>query len=446
MTNELITPIPFPKTSHYDDAVNFVLNNIHKGVIYTNSRNEIIYTNKQFTEITGYTFADVRGQSPKVLQSGIQGRSFYEEMKETINETNRWKGRLWNRTKHGDIYLQELEIYAFRNEEGQIEHFIGFLSKISGHDSLSLTDKQDEEYYDSLTNLPNRILFEKRLHSSLQLLSKKDKQLTVIFFQVQNFHEVNEKFGLLFGNILLKRIAKRMEKNVPINSMVSRWNGTTFACVIEGFKHKKDIEKKVITYVKVLTAPYIINGISIDITVRSGISMYHTEREQKKISVSTLLKNAKKALVQAKKQDKMYCFYDRSMGLNGHLIVMEEEIVRAIKEKEFTLFYQPLLKADTGQLKGFEALIRWNHPQEGLIAPGNFIPLAEKTGLINDIGEFVFKEACKQQVLWRKAGYGDLLVSINLSMSQFKDNFLVEYITHVLRDTGANPHYISIEL
>lgn len=444
MPNNLINYIPFPKTNHYENAVNVVLNNIHKGIVYTNSRNEILYINNKFTEITGYTFEEVKGKTPKFMQSGIQGENFYDEMKSDIDKFGKWKGKLWNRTKYGDIYLQELEVFAFKDEEGKIENFIGFLSKLSGHEMLEYTDKQDADYYDPLTTLPNRILFEKRLHSTLQLLGNKAKNVTVIFFQVQNYHEINEKFGLLFGNILLKRVAKRMEKQIPINSMVSRWNGTTFACVLEGYRNRSDIEKIIVQYIKVLTSPFVINGISIELSVRFGINMYNSE--QGDISVSTLLKNAKRALVQAKKREQLYCFYDNTMGFHGHFIVMESEIVRAINEKEFILYYQPLLNAETSELKGFEALIRWNHPTEGLISPGNFIPLAEKTGLINDIGEFVFKEACEQQVRWRKAGFGDLLVSINLSMNQFKDDFLVEFVSRTLKETGANPNYISIEL
>jgi len=132
--------------------------------------------------------------------------------------------------------------------------------------------------------------------------------------------------------------------------------------------------------------------------------------------------------------------------MNGHYVIIESDIIRAIKNKEFVLYYQPLLTTDSKELAGFEALIRWHHPTEGLITPGNFIPLAEKSGLINDIGEYVFREACEQQVRWRKSGYGDLLVSVNLSMNQFQDDSLVNYIARTLQETGANPNYISIEL
>lgn len=444
MSLDSVEKLVFPKTPYYDEVLNLVLNNTQKGIVFTNERNEIIYVNKTFTDITGYSFEEVKGKTPKVLQSGIQPSNFYEEMIREVLENGYWNGTLWNRTKNGEIYLQELEIYAFRNKEGKIENFLGIISKFSEEEMVKVSGSLDIEYYDPLTSLPNRLLFEKRLHSTLQLLKRIDTNAALIFFQVQNYHDINETYGLLFGDLLLKRLAKRLENNLPMNSMLARWNGTTFAYIMEGYRDQKDIEKVIEKFSKILTSTFVINGISLNISVKFGVAMHESSQEM--IDVYTFLKMAKKALVQAKKRDVLYCFYDQSMEMNGHYVIMESDIIRAIKNKEFVLYYQPLLTTDSKELAGFEALIRWHHPTEGLITPGNFIPLAEKSGLINDIGEFVFREACEQQVRWRKSGYGDLLVSVNLSMNQFQDDSLVNYIARTLQETGANPNYISIEL
>lgn len=444
MSLDSVEKLVFPKTPYYDEVLNLVLNNTQKGIVFTNERNEIIYVNKTFTDITGYSFEEVKGKTPKVLQSGIQPSNFYEEMKREVLENGYWNGTLWNRTKNGEIYLQELEIYAFRNKEGKIENFLGIISKFSEEEMVKVSGSLDIEYYDPLTSLPNRLLFEKRLHSTLQLLKRIDTNAALIFFQVQNYHDINETYGLLFGDLLLKRLAKRLENNLPMNSMLARWNGTTFAYIMEGYRDQKDIEKVIEKFSKILTSTFVINGISLNISVKFGVAMHESSQEM--IDVCTFLKMAKKALVQAKKRDVLYCFYDQSMEMNGHYVIIESDIIRAIKNKEFVLYYQPLLTTDSKELAGFEALIRWHHPTEGLITPGNFIPLAEKSGLINDIGEFVFREACEQQVRWRKSGYGDLLVSVNLSMNQFQDDSLVNYIARTLQETGANPNYISIEL
>lgn len=444
MSLDSVEKLVFPKTPYYDEVLNLVLNNTQKGIVFTNERNEIIYVNKTFTDITGYSFEEVKGKTPKVLQSGIQPSNFYEEMKREVLENGYWNGTLWNRTKNGEIYLQELEIYAFRNKEGKIENFLGIISKFSEEEMVKVSGSLDIEYYDPLTSLPNRLLFEKRLHSTLQLLKRIDTNAALIFFQVQNYHDINETYGLLFGDLLLKRLAKRLENNLPMNSMLARWNGTTFAYIMEGYRDQKDIEKVIEKFSKILTSTFVINGISLNISVKFGVAMHESSQEM--IDVYTFLKMAKKALVQAKKRDVLYCFYDQSMEMNGHYVIIESDIIRAIKNKEFVLYYQPLLTTDSKELAGFEALIRWHHPTEGLITPGNFIPLAEKSGLINDIGEYVFREACEQQVRWRKSGYGDLLVSVNLSMNQFQDDSLVNYIARTLQETGANPNYISIEL
>lgn len=164
------------------------------------------------------------------------------------------------------------------------------------------------------------------------------------------------------------------------------------------------------------------------------------------ISVSRLLGNAQKALTKAKKQGELLCFYNEEMDAVGGFMVTEQELSRAIDANEFELYYQPLVDTETKNLIGFEALVRWNHPTEGLIPPGNFIPFAEKTGLINDIGASVFTDACQQQVKWTNQGYDDLIISVNLSMNQFKDDFLVHFISETIEETGVDPTRLSIEL
>lgn len=437
--------LSFPKTPHYDQAFDYVLNHTNRGIIFTNERNEILYANDMFLKITGYSFAEIKGRTPKFMQSGIQNEAFYEEMKHAIERHGKWQGKLWNRTKNGDIYLQELTIYAFKDEKGTIENFIGFIKRLSGQEAMSFSENLDSELYDSLTNLPNRVLFEKRLQSTLQLVQSNDTLVMLTFFQIKNFHEINARYGLLFGNVLLKRISKRMESKIPQDSMVSRWDGTVFACVTEGHHQKQNIKKMVKQFADILTTPYIINGISIQISVNFGITIAdHSSRNE--ISVMRLLSNAQKALTEAKKHNRLLCFYDEDMDEIDGFVVTEEEISRAIDAKEFELYYQPLIDTNTKELIGFEALVRWNHPIEGLISPGRFIPLAEKTGLINDLGAAVFRDACNQQVKWDEQGYDELIISVNLSMNQFKDDFLVHFISETIDATGADPKRISIEL
>lgn len=436
--------LSFPKTTHNDMAFHHTLNNTDRGIIFTNRHNEIIYVNERFSEITGYSFADVKGKTPKFMQSGIQSKSFYDEMKRTIDKYNKWSNKVWNRTKDGDIYLQELNIIAIRNEANEIENFIGFIRKLSGYDSLPIVSKVDGELYDTLTRLPNRVLFEKRLYSTLQLMKGNEDFVTLTILKIENFHQINLKHGLVFGNVLLRRIAERLVKKSPISSMVSRWSGTKFACVTEVFTSKESIEEAVRKFAELITKPYVINSVEIEVSVRFGIVIHEHSKDD--ITVSTLLANAEKALLEAKQQNELICFYHKSIVDNKSFAVTEAELARAIGAQEFELYYQPLLATESDKLVGFEALIRWNHPEQGLIPPGEFIPLAEKTGLINNIGAGVFEQACRQQVIWSERGYHDLFISVNLSMNQFEDDFLIHFIADTIESTGADSRRISVEL
>src|SRR5699024_2910478 len=237
---------------HHHGLFHHLLKNINKGVIFTNHANEILYANDKFSEITGYSFPEVEGKTPKFMQSGIQSETFYDVMKHDIKHRNQWQGKLWNQTKNGDVYLQELTIYALKDESGKIDNFIGFIEKLSGHEAISYVDKVDSKLYDPLTHLPNRVFFEKRLYSILQLTNKKDTHIMLTFFQIENFHEVNSKFGLVFGNILLKRIAKRMERKASSRSMISRWDGTIFALVTEEHRYQEDMIHMINQYANIL--------------------------------------------------------------------------------------------------------------------------------------------------------------------------------------------------
>jgi len=436
--------LSFPKTAHNDIAFHHALNNTDRGVIFTNRHNEILYVNEKFSEITGYSFADVKGKTPKFMQSGIQSQTFYDEMKESIYKNNRWSNKLWNRTKDGDIYLQELNIIAIRNGAGEIENFIGFIRKLSGRGLLPIVSKIDGELYDPLTRLPNRVLFEKRLYSTLQLMKANDVFVTLTLLKIENFHQINLKHGLVFGNVLLKRIAERLVNNSPVSSMISRWAGTKFACVTEEFTSKEAIEEAVRNFAEIITKPYVINGVEIEVSVSFGIVI--NEHNKEDIAVSALLANAQKALLEAREQKALLCFYHKAIEGNKSFVVTEEEVARAIEAQEFELYYQPLLATGSDELVGFEALIRWNHPDQGLIPPGEFIPLAEKTGLINNIGAGVFEQACRQQVIWSERGYRDLFISVNLSMNQFEDDFLIHFIADTIERTGADSSRISVEL
>lgn len=432
------------KSPKYQRFLSVLLSNMKQGIIFTDHNSEIMFVNKKFTEITGYTLDEVKGKTPRILQSGIQDRKFYDEMKESIQKYGRWKGRLWNRTKQGEIYLQELLIFAIKNEKDEVENLIGFITRLSGNNPKIYEERLDYIYYDPLTTLPNRILFEKRLFSTIQLLRKRrgrNRNFAIVFLKFTDFAAINEQYGTIFGNILLKKIAERLTNSCNVQSMVTRWDGTQFACILEGFKDRAEVEEQIQKMQSILANPYIINNVDVNVDVYFGVYIY----QKNGTSVSTILTKASKALETAIELQQPYSFYEESMGLTNHFLVTESEIMEAINKEQFVLYYQPVLSI-SGELIGFEALIRWEHPVAGVISPDRFIPLAERTGLIKDIGEFVLKTACAQQVEWKRTGIGHYKISINISVNQFKDEKLVEKIKRTIEETCVDPEDLMLEL
>lgn len=434
--------VVLPNYKEADNLVNIAMNHIDDAIMLSNERNEIIYVNRKFEQITGYTLSEVKGKTPKDLQSGIQELSFYEQMKKEVIEHGKWQGELWNRRKNGEIYLQSLSIIAIKNKQGKIENFIGLISNLFQSKVVELSDSHNDTYYDSLTSLPKRSLFEKRLYSTMNIAIEQKKLFAVAFFQLNNFTSINETHGFLYGDILLKRIASRLVQNISQNKMITRWDGTTFAVVIEAIKNKEDVDACVTKISELISRPLLVGSKEVMIEANFGAAIYQKNGTE----AADLLSKAHTAMKIAKKQQKKYYMYNEKLGKPQVFFIMEMELTRAIKQEEFELYYQPLIDVATRKLQGFEALIRWNHPTKGIIPPVKFIPLAEETGLIEAIGNFVLEKACRQQNEWKEKGYGDYKIYVNLSIEQFKNDMFLESTQKIINKTGVNPKFIGLEL
>lgn len=432
----------FPSDEISSEMANIALNNIQQGIMITNKHNQIIYVNQKFEDITGYTFNELKGKTPKKLQSGIQEFSFYEKMKKVVIQTGKWEGELWNRTKSGEVVLQSMTIIAIKNENNEIVNFIGVFSDILNNRTIQKEYLHHVTYYDLLTSLPNRFLFEKRVVASLKQSSQSKKPFAIIYFQLENFTEINQQHGFLFGDILLKRTATRLNNITSDTNLVTRWSGTEFAWIIENFNSLEVIKDEISKFADKIGERILVNGIEVNLEARFGVSIYPKDGE----TVSSLLSKANAAMNRARKDKSVIQFYEANMGKPSNFFIMELELKRAIKEEQFELYYQPLISVETNKLVGFEALIRWNHPTEGLISPVKFIPLAEQSGLIIEIGNLVFRKACIQLSDWKKRGFTDIKISVNLSMNQFKDQYLVENIMNIIEETGVSANDIGIEL
>ncbi len=310
--------------------------------------------------------------------------------------------------------------------------------------------KQAEEmahhlaYHDPLTGLPNRVLFNDHLTLELAHARRNKCMVAVIFLDLDRFKTINDTLGHAIGDRLLQEVAKRLTGCLRGGDTVARLGGDEFMLLLSGITHGEDVAKVARRILEVLKPPFNLDGHELHITGSMGISLYPSDGED----AETLIKNADTAMYRAKEQGRgAYQFYTPSMNAKAfeHLI-LENDLQRALERQEFVVYYQPQVSLHTGQIVGVEALVRWQHPDKGLVPPMEFIPLAEETGLIIPLGDWVFWEACAQNRAWQKAGFPPLWIAINLSARRFKQKGLIKDIARILKETGLDPNYLELEL
>lgn len=332
---------------------------------------------------------------------------------------------------------------AVLDEDNRVVAVVGI-----GRDITERKEAEDEiqqlAYYDTLTGLPNRSLLKDRLNQTLAQASRDERQVGVMFLDLDRFKAINDRLGHAIGDKLLKKIAARLRGCMRKSDTVARLGGDEFVVVLSAIAHEEDLA---VTARKILTdmsIPFLLDGHEVYTTVSIGIAIYPMDGDD----ADTLLKNADIAMYQAKDLGRSTCqFFSREMNSKAvERLVLENSLRRALERGEFFLHYQPQFDVRSGRIIGTEALVRWQHPDLGLFSPGNFIPLAEDTGLIIPLGEWVLRTACRQNRLWQDAGFPPHRVTVNLSSSQFKQANLIEMIAGVLAETGLDPAYLELEL
>lgn len=298
--------------------------------------------------------------------------------------------------------------------------------------------------HDALTGLPNRILLEDRIEQSLLQSTRHDLQVALLFIDLDRFKVINDILGHAVGDELLSAVARRLQTCVRAEDTVARQGGDEFVIVVPNIDHAEDAAQVAQQVVTAMAAPFLVRGYELHVMPSIGISTYPADGE----NVQTLMKNADTAMYDAKKSGgNGYQFYAARMNESAfERLLMENDLRRALERNKFVLHYQPQVEIATGRLVGVEALLRWQHPERGLVAPGMFIPLAEETGLIVPIGAWVLGEACRQGIAWRRAGAPEFRMAVNISSRQFWRGNLLETLEQVLRDTGAPAAILDIEL
>jgi diguanylate cyclase (GGDEF)-like protein/PAS domain S-box-containing protein len=421
-----------------------VFTSTQEGVIITDLDGAILTVNPAFTTITGYTEAEVLGKNPRILQSGHHSRSFYQAMWHAIRTTGSWQGELWNRRKSGEIYPEWLNISTVRNEQGKAVNYVGVFTDIT-HLKHSETQLEYLAHYDPLTGLPNRLLLLSRLKHVLERAKRDKTRGAVLFLDLDRFKNVNDSLGHATGDELLQLASERMRECLSETDTVARLGGDEFIVVLEDLSDPENAASVAHHLIDRLNAPFVLSGgQEVYIGTSLGISIFPDDADD----ADRLIQYADAALYQAKGNGRgTYHFYTESLTRSANeRLALETRLRHALDQNEFVLHYQPLVALAEGRVLGVEALVRWQVPGEGLLSPDRFIPLAEETGLIVPLGEWVLRTACACMKAWLDAGLPLKTLAVNLSPRQFRQGDLHETIRAILAETGLPSRYLELEI
>jgi diguanylate cyclase (GGDEF)-like protein/PAS domain S-box-containing protein len=420
-----------------------VIEHIADGVVVLDAQGTIVAVNPAFTLITGYTEAEAVGKDRTLTRSGRHEPAFYEEMWQEQLEKGFWRGELWSLRKNGELYLEFLTVSAVRDPGGATTHYVGVFSDITK--AKESQEKLDHlAHHDPLTQLPNRLLFHDRLQHALQRASRVGEQLALLFIDLDRFKNVNDTLGHHIGDELLKQVAKALQDRLREGDTLARLGGDEFIVLLESIDNQYGASLVAEKLVQMFEEPFMVAGHELFVTCSVGISLFPDDASD----LNMLIRNADVAMYQAKARGRNgFSFYAPSMTGEGvERLRLETFLRRSIEKEEIFLNYQPQVEIDTGRLIGVEALVRWNHPELGLIPPIRFIPLAEDTGFINQLGKWVLHEACRQMVRWQDAGLHVPKIAVNLSAKQFERGSIVNMVADILHDTGLEPQRLQLEV
>ena len=414
-----------------------------EGVMITDLQQRITAVNRAFTSITGYSEAEALGQSPRLLSSGHHDSAFYAAMWHNLNASGHWQGEIWNKRKNGELYPEWLTISAVRDSDQQITHFVGVFADISSlkHAQANL---DHQAHHDPLTGLPNRMLFEARLHAALEDARLDKRMGAVLFIDLDRFKHINDSLGHPVGDQLLKSIATRLKAHLRDIDTVARLGGDEFIILLPGLQQDDDAELVANKLLDCFSLPFQFDEQELFISASIGISRYPDDGND----VATLVKNADAAMYRSKARGRNRVeLYTRDLTFQAtERMALERELRRAIELEQLQLYYQPKRSLSSNRLIGAEALLRWHHPVFGEIPPDRFIPLAEETGLIISLGDWVLRQACWQMQQWleQHAPFGPL--SVNLTGVQLRQPHLLARISSLLEDHNLAPALLQLEI
>ena len=416
----------------------------HEGMFITDAHEVILSVNQAFTLITGYSSAEAIGQTPRLWSSGQQDKALYTALWQSIQNTGSWQGELWNRRKNGELYPEWLTITAVKNENAEVTHYVATFIDITERKVTEETIHQ-LSFYDALTQLPNRRLLDKRLEHAIDVNYRTGRQIAVLMLGLDKFKVVNDGFGHSVGDELLRQVAERIKVHLREIDTSARLGGDEFVILMEDIDQYEAVVRIANAIIHDLTLPFsVYQHQNVTIGASIGIAIYPEHGN----SVETLMDNAAKALYQAKDSGRgCFAYFSEELTQKAReRLALENRLRHALEQQELQVYFQPQIDIVSNRIVGAEALVRWHDPIHGCIMPSDFIALAEETGLILALGEFVLRETCRLGQQWLNEGLPAIRLAVNVSPYQFSHCDINALVTRVLHDTGFPVQYLELEI
>ncbi len=420
-----------------------VIQSAGEAILITDAASNIIDVNPAYERIMGYHRDEIIGKNPRFVSSGRHGPEFYRDMWGKLSAAGFWEGEVWDRRKDGEVFPQWLTINAIHNEEGKVSHYVGMFLDISRQKA---TEEKLEElaFYDPLTGLPNRTLSLNRLRHGIKVCHRKGCRLALLFIDLDRFKGVNDTLGHAAGDELLQQLAGRLKSELREMDTVARLGGDEFTILISDLDSPDELSPLADKLIARIREPVMVRGRLVHVGASIGIAVYPDDAQD----AGNLLKYADMAMYQAKEAGRnTYKYFSPVIQSRVQdRVALEEDLHEALEHGWFDLFYQPKVQLEQRKIIGAEALVRWMHPQRGMVGPDQFIPLAEETGLIMQLGELVLRKACIKGAQWARRGCEPFRIAVNLSARQFHADDIVEMVRDTLERSGLPPERLELEI